>query len=67
MQVIEVRRAAEDDTSLITKNGKVLKFENDIEAREFAVNNIEGSMRYSFIIQWEIISEEKAKSLGHKI
>ena len=47
---ISVRRATETDYGLVSQNGKVLEFTTREEARQWAIDNIEG--KSMFIVSW---------------
>jgi hypothetical protein len=51
---IKVRRAAEDDYGLVAKNGKVLEFANEEEARNWGKENIEGKSMW--IVSWFVFN-----------
>ena len=50
MYKISVRRATETDYGLVAKDGKVLEFTTEEEARQYAKDNIEGKSRW--IVSW---------------
>lgn len=52
MYNIKVRRACEEDYGLVSKYGKVLEFNTEDEARQWAKSNIEGKSFY--IVSWYI-------------
>nr|QBM02771.1 hypothetical protein [uncultured archaeon] len=64
MYVIEIRQVAESITGLVSKGGKVLKFDDESKARIFGKENIEKSR---YIACWEAITENTAKIRGHEI
>lgn len=66
MIVIAVKQIADETnaTGLISKGGKVLKFETDDLAREWGRENIEGS---KFVLSWWTLTEENALLAGHEI
>jgi len=47
---ISVRRATEEDYGLVSKNGKVLEFNTEDEARQWAKDNIEGKSMW--VVSW---------------
>ncbi len=47
---ISVRRATETDYGLVSKNGKVLEFKTEEEARQWGKDNIEG--KSIWIVSW---------------
>lgn len=51
---IKVRRATEDDYGLVAKNGKVLEFANEEEARNWGKENIEGKSMW--IVSWFVFN-----------
>jgi hypothetical protein len=50
MYNISVRRATETDYALVSKNGKVLEFTSEEEARQWGKDNIEG--KSMFVVSW---------------
>jgi hypothetical protein len=50
MYNISVRRATETDYGLVSKNGKVLDFLTEEEARQWGQDNIEGKSMW--IVSW---------------
>jgi hypothetical protein len=53
---IKVRRATEDDYGLVAKNGKVLEFANEEEARNWGKENIEGKSMW--IVSWFVFNND---------
>lgn len=62
--VIEARYVAESSAGIITKKGKVLRFDDEDQARTFGRENIEGSR---YVASWEAINLTTAKQRGHSI
>jgi hypothetical protein len=50
MYTISVRRATETDYGLVSKDGKVLEFATEDEARQWGKDNIEGKSKW--IVSW---------------
>jgi hypothetical protein len=50
MYIINIRRAGEDGYGHVAKNGKVLEFSTEEEARQWGKENIEGKSK--FVVSW---------------
>lgn len=57
MYNIEIKRCGDDNYGLLSKDGKVLEFKTEEEARIFGRENVEGKSK--FTIGWGVVKSIK--------